>query len=118
MDGSIEAANAASSAPLPPPLAGSEAELLFEAQKRAFAEEGAPGATRRHSLLERLEKELLSYRGEIAQAISEDFGHRSSDETELLELVPSIKDIRHAKSHLLRWMRPEKRRVALTMQPD
>jgi coniferyl-aldehyde dehydrogenase len=117
MDGSIEAATAPISASFPPPLAGSEAELLFEAQKRAFAEDGAPGATRRHSLLERLEKALLSYRAEIAQAISEDFGHRSSDETELLEFVPSIKAIRHAKSHLVRWMRPERRRVALTMQP-
>ncbi|MBV9393016.1 MAG: coniferyl aldehyde dehydrogenase [Methylobacteriaceae bacterium] len=117
MDGSAQAAAAHSVASAPPAHPGSEAELLFEAQRRAFAAEGPPGATRRHSLLERLEKALLSYRAEIAQAISEDFGHRSSDETELLELVPSIKAIRHAKSHLVRWMRPERRRVALTMQP-
>jgi coniferyl-aldehyde dehydrogenase len=117
MDGSAQAATAHTSASVPPPPAGSEAELLFEAQKRAFAEEGPPGATRRHALLERLEKALLSYRTDIAQAISEDFGHRSTDETELLELVPSIKAIRHAKTHLVRWMRPERRRVALTMQP-
>jgi coniferyl-aldehyde dehydrogenase len=115
MDGSAEAATARISDP--PASAGSEAELLFQAQKAAFAEAGAPGATRRHALLERLEKALLSYRAEIAQAISEDFGHRSSNETELLELVPSIKAIRHAKSHVVRWMRPEKRRVAFTMQP-
>jgi coniferyl-aldehyde dehydrogenase len=117
MDGSAQAATAQTFAPAQPAHAGNEAELLFQAQKRAFAEGGPPGATRRHALLERLEKALLSYRAEIAQAISEDFGHRSSDETELLELVPAIKAIRHAKSHLVRWMRPEKRRVALTMQP-
>jgi coniferyl-aldehyde dehydrogenase len=117
MDGSAQAATAHTSASVAPPPAGSEAELLFEAQKRAFAEAGPPGATRRHALLERLEKALLSYRQEIARAICEDFGHRSTDETELLELVPSIKAIRHAKSHLVRWMRPERRRVALTMQP-
>ena len=117
MDGSAQAAAAHSLAAAPPAQPGTEAELLFEAQKRAFAAEGPPGATRRHALLERLEKALLSYRGEIARAISEDFGHRSSEETELLELVPSIKAIRHAKSHLVRWMRPERRRVASTMQP-
>jgi coniferyl-aldehyde dehydrogenase len=115
MDGSAEAATAGLSAA--PVDAGSEAELLFQAQKRAFAAAGATGATRRRAVLERLEKALLSYRAEIARAISEDFGHRSTDETELLELVPSIKAIRHARSHLVRWMRPERRRVALTMQP-
>jgi coniferyl-aldehyde dehydrogenase len=115
MDGSAQAATARISGP--PASASSEAELLFQAQKQSFADAGTPGATRRHALLERLEKALLSYRAEIAQAISEDFGHRSSDETELLELVPSIKAIRHAKGHLVRWMRPERRRVALTMQP-
>jgi coniferyl-aldehyde dehydrogenase len=115
MDGSAKAASPGlSAAPANP---GSEAELLFHAQKQASAAASAPGATRRRVLLERLEKALLSYRAEIARAISEDFGHRSGDETELLELVPSIKAIRHAKSHLVRWMRPEKRRVALTMQP-
>jgi coniferyl-aldehyde dehydrogenase len=115
MAGSAQAATALASHP--PGSADSEAELLFQAQKAAFAAAGAPGATRRRALLERLEKALLSYRAEIAQAISEDFGHRSRDETELLELVPSIKAIRHAKSHLVAWMRPERRRVALTMQP-
>src|SRR3954451_5592448 len=89
MDGSAQAATAQTFAPAQPAHAGNEAELLFQAQKRAFAEGGSPGAMRRHALLERLEKALLSYRAEIAQAISEDFGHRSSDETELLELVPA-----------------------------
>ena len=101
MDGSAEAAIAPLSRPANP---GSEAELLLEAQKRAFAEAGAPGATKRRALLDKLERALLSNRAEIARAISEDFGHRSSDETELLELVPSIKAIRHAKSHLVRWI--------------
>jgi coniferyl-aldehyde dehydrogenase len=116
MDGSsAAAANVSSSGPRPHVDSGIAS--LFEAQKRAFAEAGTPGATKRHAALDKLEKALLKNRAEIARAISEDFGHRSSDETELLELVPSIKAIRHAKSHLLRWMRPEKRRVALTMQP-
>jgi coniferyl-aldehyde dehydrogenase len=115
MDGSAQAATARNSDPAA--HTGSEAERLLHDQKRAFAEAGSPGATKRRAALERLEKALLSNRAEIARAISEDFGHRSSDETELLELVPSIKAIRHAKSHLVRWMRPEKRRVALTMQP-
>jgi hypothetical protein len=54
MDGSAQAAAAHSFASAPPAQPGTEAELLFEAQKRAFAAEGPPGATRRHALLERL----------------------------------------------------------------
>src|SRR3954453_24032156 len=112
MDGSAQAATAQTFAPAQPAHAGNEAELLFQAQERAFAEGGPPGATRRHALLERLAKALLSYGAEIAQGTTEDFGDRSSDETELLELVPAIKGIRHAKSPLVRWMRPGTRRAA------
>ena len=79
MDGSAQAATARISDP--PTSVGSEAELLFKTQRQAFAKAGPAGATRRRALLERLEKALLSYRAEIAHAISEDFGHRSGDET-------------------------------------
>ena len=50
-------------------------------------------------------------------AISSDFGGRSRAETELLELVPLINAIQHARKSLRRWMRDEPRHVAMAFQP-
>ena len=43
------------------------------------------------------------------QAISSDFGHRSAQETKLLEIAGSLKSIRYARRHIKRWMRPGRR---------
>ncbi len=48
----------------------------------------------------------------MAQAISADFGHRSTDETRLLEIFPSLETIRYVTTHLEKWMKPERRRVS------
>ena len=47
----------------------------------------------------------------------EDFGGRSRDETQMLELVPLIRGIRHAQKRLPRWMRDERRHVDVVFQP-
>ncbi len=64
---------------------------------------------RRADLLQRLAR-LVQDGGEtFAQAISADFGHRSRQETELLEVFPSLSGIRHALAHGRGWMRGERR---------
>jgi acyl-CoA reductase-like NAD-dependent aldehyde dehydrogenase len=45
----------------------------------------------------------------IVQAISSDFGHRSVQETKLLEIAGSLKSIRYARRHIKRWMSPGRR---------
>jgi len=49
--------------------------------------------------------------------ISADFGHRSRHETELAEIFPVLSAIRHARSHLRRWMRPKRVPVGLELRP-
>jgi coniferyl-aldehyde dehydrogenase len=53
----------------------------------------------------------------FTEAIAQDFGVRSRTETELLEIVPTLTAIHHARKKVARWMRPERRRVAPTFQP-
>lgn len=50
--------------------------------------------------------------GDLAEAICADFGNRSYHETKLLEFGPLLGELRHARSHLKRWMRPQRRRSA------
>jgi coniferyl-aldehyde dehydrogenase len=82
---------------------------LFEAQKAAGATQPAPDAAARRAALSTLESLLQDNAGALAQAISADFGGRSPHETQLLEIFPALEGIRHARRHLGRWMKPQRR---------
>ena len=60
---------------------------------------------------------VVGNRDAIARAIDADFGGRAWQETELLEIVPLLGAIRNTSRHLRRWMRDERRDVALPFQP-
>jgi coniferyl-aldehyde dehydrogenase len=76
-----------------------------------------PTLAERRRLLAALREMVVDARTDIAQAISRDFGGRSAQETELLEIVPLINGIRHASRSLARWMKDESRHVATTFLP-
>ncbi len=90
---------------------------LLARQRAAFEREGAPTLDARRATLAALETLIRTHRQEIARAISADFGNRSLDETQLLEVVPLVSWLRHTRRHLARWMRPERRHVSATFQP-
>src|ERR1700722_8318434 len=61
---------------------------------------------------------LILENGEaIQKSICNDFGNRSTTETEMLEMIPVLNAIRHTRRNLGAWMRPEARPVDLTFQP-
>lgn len=64
----------------------------------------ADGVTRRDRL-DRLAALVRDNREAIATAISADFGQRSSEETALLEVFPSLDGIKHTRKKVRRWMR-------------
>ncbi|MBI3094421.1 MAG: coniferyl aldehyde dehydrogenase [Rhodocyclales bacterium] len=83
-------------------------------------------ATRRSSSVERGAREarldaLLALVHDNAErfvaAISADFGHRSAHETRLLELFPSLESIRHNRSHLGAWMKPQRKAASIWFRP-
>jgi coniferyl-aldehyde dehydrogenase len=100
------------------PVAGEdEARRLFELQHKA-SRQGPPASLKlRRDRLERLRAVVAGNEAAFAKAISDDFGIRSRTETELLEIVPTVSAIRHARRHVARWMRPERRRVDPLFQP-
>ena len=89
----------------------SSLDELHAAQRASFAT-GAPDYARRMRALATLSDLLRSHQAELADAVSEDFGGRSRDETLVLELLPLLDQIRHARRSLAKWMRP--RRVSPT----
>jgi len=92
------------------------AELLT-CQQAAQSAQGAPALALRLDRLQRLHALIVDNQIAICAAIAADFGTRSVTETTLLEIVPTLNAIVHARRHLRRWMRPRRRAVAWQFQP-
>ncbi len=95
-------------------LAAHPAQLgqALELQRRSFNADPNPPLAIRRDRLDRLRRMLRDHAEGIRDAISADFGMRAREETQLLELFTSLEGIAHARRHLRRWMRSERRRVA------
>lgn len=94
-----------------------EARRIFDLQRAASRHGPAAGLELRRDRLERLRAVVAGNEAALAEAVSKDFGVRSRTETELLEIVPTLNAIRHARKHVAAWMRPERRRVDPLFQP-
>jgi len=83
-------------------------ETLLDVQRRAFLAEGPPSAAVRRDRIDRMTASLLGHADSLAEAMCEDFGHRSpmqSLATDVLGILPSIQ---HTRAHLEKWMKPQR----------
>ena len=90
---------------------------ILESQRSAFAAEMNPAIEVRRDRLARLAALGEKHADEIVAAIDADFGHRSSHETRMAELVLVGASIRHALRHLRAWMRPRRMPTAIHYRP-
>ena len=94
-----------------------ELPQILERMREAQACDPLPAWEVRAERLRVLERMLLEQRESFATAISADFGCRPREETELLELFPSLSAIRHALRRGRRWMRSSRRLAAMAFLP-
>jgi coniferyl-aldehyde dehydrogenase len=83
----------------------------LEAQRASFTAELPVGAAIRKDRLKRCIAMIVDHRDRWTAALSEDFGHRSIEQSEITDLVGSVGPAKHALANLDAWMRPEKRKV-------
>ena len=81
---------------------------LFDAHKLHFQNTFPMPYANRMEALDKLETMLLDNEQALIAAVNADFGQRVAQETQLLELMPLLREIRHSKRHLKRWMRASK----------
>lgn len=86
-------------------------------QRAAFLHAGPPSLVQRREDLERLRRALVAQREPIEAALQADFGHRSSHETTVFELMTVVEGIRYLQRKLRGWMKPQRRHVAIHFQP-
>jgi len=89
----------------------------FESQRRARDAATAPGYAERIAALAALETMLRTASRELCAAVDADFHGRAAEETRLLEIFPAIEGARHARRHLRRWMRSQRRATSVWFLP-
>ena len=97
----------------PAPVTAQELHNVLDAQTQAYYTQGIPSLEQRLSNLDTLFDILKNNQQAIAQAISNDFGHRAHQETQLAELFLCLDGIRYVRKRLKKWMRPQKRSVSI-----
>lgn len=94
-----------------------EPSSVLARQRAAFARDGIPTAPRRRANLAKLKRAMTVRRANLEAAVRADFVYRPAYETAMLELAPTIGGIDYLRRNLSRWMRPQRRRVALHLRP-
>lgn len=84
---------------------------ILARQKAAHLRDGAPPAEVRIDRINRCIRLLIDNRRTIEDALNADFGSRSREATAFTDIAGSIGPLKHARAHLAKWMRPEKRRT-------
>lgn len=87
-------------------------QAVLESQRQAHIKDGPPSAEKRIEWIDRAIGLLVNHKDAIAEALREDFGHRSVHASLLTDVGGSIGPLKHAKEHLKSWMKREKRKVS------
>ena len=91
---------------------GAEMRRILDKQRAAHLKDGPPIAEKRLEWLDRSIALLVGHKDAIADALREDFGHRSVEASLFTDVSGSIGPLKHAKAHLKTWMKREKRKVS------
>jgi len=80
-------------------------------QKAAFTAAMPEGHAIRRDRIDRAIALLIDHKDAFAKAVSADFGHRSTEQTLMTDIMPSVGALKHARKHFEAWSRDEKRKA-------
>ncbi|MGP1354714.1 MAG: coniferyl aldehyde dehydrogenase [Parasphingopyxis sp.] len=93
-----------------PQIVNKDAMLAaLEKQRAAFTAELPVSAETRKERLTRAGRLLVDNADALCAAMSEDFGHRSKEQSMMTDVVSALGEVKYARKHVEKWMRPEKR---------
>jgi coniferyl-aldehyde dehydrogenase len=99
-------------APEPAAIAAALQQAL-ELQREAYFAHPVPTLAERKADLRTLQRFIRENKQALCDAISADYGHRSTHETLLAEVFPAMDSVSDALRRLRKWMRPQRRAVDL-----
>lgn len=82
---------------------------VLEAQRQDYLRAGAVSAATRIDRLDRGIDVLLKYQDKVIEALNSDFSCRAREVSLLTDIAASVTPLKHARKHLQKWMKPQKR---------
>jgi len=79
-------------------------------QRAAFTAAMPEPLSVRRDRIDRAIALLIDHKDAFAKAVSADFGHRSTEQTLMTDIMPSVGALKHSKKHFEAWSRNEKRK--------
>jgi len=86
-------------------------QAVLDRQKKAYLAEGAVTAKTRIDRIDRAINILKKHGDALSEAMAEHFGHRSFEQSKVMDIDGSISPLEHAKKRLRQWMKPARRKV-------
>ncbi len=84
---------------------------VLKRQRAAFTAAMPEPLSVRSDRIDRAVALLVDHKDAFAKAVSADFGHRSTEQTLMTDIMPSVGALKHAKKHLAAWSRDDKRKA-------
>ena len=98
-------------------LAIEQLDDVLESKKAQFNTAPYRGYEQRINDLKALKSLVLSNQQAFIDAMSDDFGHRSTDDSITGDILTTISGINYSIKKLRSWMRPSRRHIGLLFQP-
>ncbi|ARD23475.1 coniferyl aldehyde dehydrogenase [Shewanella japonica] len=90
----------------------------LDLQRQAYNSMPAPSYQSRVSKLEQLKAGLLEQSEQFVTALAADYGHRSSNDTMISDIMPCVNNINYTLKNLKKWMKPNRRHAGLLLAPS
>ncbi len=87
-------------------------QAILEKQKKAQLADPYPSFELRKDRINRSIDLLKRYQNDICEAIAADFGHRSLDQSLLMDVAGAIGPLAHSRDHMKKWMKADKRKTS------
>ena len=87
----------------------SRMQSVLNKQRVAFTAALPEPMSVRRDRIDRAIALLIDHKDAFAKAVSADFGHRSTEQTLMTDIMPSVGALKHSKKHFEAWSRDEKR---------
>ena len=85
---------------------------ILNNQKKFYLDNGAPSYELRIDRLNRVKDIVLTNKDRIVDALNEDFGVRSKNQSMMTDVYSIIPDIEYTKKNLKKWMKISNRKVS------
>ena len=86
-------------------------DTVLQKQRAAFTAAAPEPLSVRRDRIDRAIALLIDRKDDFAKAVSADFGHRSTEQTLMTDIMPSVGALKHARKHFEAWSRNERRKA-------